>query len=112
MDSHITEFLVPKPQENVILVGLSFDSEKNLWVQQYVNENDPHLPGPDHLIKIDKAILTAEPSDILRVSVTFYRVPTRNTVMHRIIQGPDGHIWFTEMQSDKVGKLIIGLTSP
>ena len=40
--------------------------------------------------------------------VTFYEVPTRNAVMHRIIQGPDGNIWFTELAANKVGKLISG----
>jgi virginiamycin B lyase len=44
--------------------------------------------------------------------VTFYQVPTRDTVMHRIIQGPDGNMWFTELKADKVGKIITGLTRP
>jgi virginiamycin B lyase len=108
MDGKITEFSVSKSQDNVILAGLSFDNKKNLWVQQYVNQNDPNPAGSDHIIKIDKAILKAEPSDILRVPITFYPVPTRDTVMHRIIQGPDGNIWFTELKADKVGKLITG----
>jgi hypothetical protein len=61
-------------------------------VQQYVNPNDPTPPGPDHIIKISRAILTADAGDVANVTVTFYEVPTRNTVMHRIIQGPDGNI--------------------
>ncbi|MEH1964934.1 MAG: hypothetical protein V7K91_00320 [Nostoc sp.] len=36
-----------------------------------------------------------------------YQVPTRNTVMHRITQGPDQNIWFTELRSDKVGRMSI-----
>jgi hypothetical protein len=32
--------------------------------------------------------------------------------MHRIIQGPDGNIWFTELNAEKVGKLTIPVTSP
>jgi len=106
MDGHVTEFPVPKSQDNVLLAGLSFDNGRNLWVQQYVNQNDPNPAGPDHLIKIDKAILAAEPSDISKVRITFYPVPTSGTVMHRIILGPDGNMWFTEMYADKVGKLI------
>lgn len=108
MDGNITEFSVPKSQDNVILAGLSFDNQKNLWVQQYVNPNDPDPPGPDHIIQIDRAILTADASDTARVPVIFYQVPTRDTVMHRIIQGPDGNMWFTELQANKVGKLVRG----
>ena len=112
LDGSITEFPVPKPQDNVILAGLAFDREKNLWVQQYVDQNNPDPPGPDHIIKIDRAILTTRPSDIAQVSFTFYEVPTRNTVMHRIIPGPDGNMWFTELKADKVGKVTTGLTQP
>ncbi len=99
MDGHLTEFPVPKSQDNVILAGLSFDSEKNLWVQQYVNLNDPNPHGPDHIVKIDKAILKVEPCDISKVPIASYPVPTRDTVMHRIIQGPDGNMWFTELKA-------------
>jgi virginiamycin B lyase len=108
MAGNITEFTVPKYQENVILAGLAFDNEKNLWVQQYVNQNDANPPGPDHLIKIDKAIVTAKSSDSLTVAANFYAVPTRDTVMHRIILGPDGNMWFTELKADKVGKITDG----
>jgi streptogramin lyase len=34
-------------------------------------------------------------------------VPTTQTVMHRILQGPDGNVWFTELGSNKVGKLVL-----
>jgi len=27
-------------------------------------------------------------------------------VMHRIVQGPDGNIWFTELATNKVGVLV------
>ena len=39
------------------------------------------------------------------IQVDLYRVPTRNTIMHRIVQGPDGNIWFTELGTDKLGIL-------
>jgi virginiamycin B lyase len=39
---------------------------------------------------------------------TYYEVPTRKTVMHRIIQGPDKNMWFTELKSDCVGKVLTG----
>lgn len=106
LEGNITEFSIPKSQDNVILAALSFDKNKNLWVQQYVNQNDPNPPGTDHIIKIGKAILNAIPSESLTLPMTFYPVPTHDTVMHRIIQGPDGNMWFTELKADKVGKLI------
>jgi virginiamycin B lyase len=116
MDGKITEFPVPKTQNNVILAGLAFDSVGNLWVQQYIDVNTLKLVngkfngpvGSDYIIKIDKSILTAKPADISNVAFTFYELPTRQTVMHRIIQGPDRNIWFTEMMSDKVGRLMMG----
>jgi len=118
MDGTITEFPVPKTQDNAILAGLAFDSVGNLWVQQYVDVNNPKYDlvnnkptgpvGRDYIIKIDKSILMARQPDISKVAFTFYAVPTRETVMHRIILGPDGNMWFTEMMSDKVGRLITG----
>lgn len=118
MDGTITEFPVPKTQDNVILAGLAFDTEGNLWVQQYVDANNPRYEvvngkptgpvGRDYIVKIDKSILTADPSDISKVAFTFYEVPTRQTVMHRIIHGPDGNMWFTEMLADKVGRVMMG----
>ncbi len=104
----ITEFPVPKPQDNVILAGLAFDNDGNLWVQQYVDENQPYPPGIDYLVKIDKKILDSSPSDIDNISFHFYKVPTPKTVMHRIDPVPDGNLWFTELKTDKVG---VGLLS-
>jgi virginiamycin B lyase len=111
-DGNITEFPVPKTQNNVILAGLALDSDKNLWVQQYVDYFSPYPAEADHIVKIDRSILTAKPMDISRIPVTFYEVPTAGTVFHRIIQGPDGNMWFTEMNANKVGKLITGLSKP
>jgi virginiamycin B lyase len=107
-DGKITEFPVPKTQDNVILAGLAFDGEKNLWVEQYVDYFNQSPAGADHLVKIDKAILTATPPDISKIPITFYEVPTALTVFHRIIKGPDGNMWFTEMNANKVGKLALG----
>lgn len=109
-DGTITEFPIPMSQPNVILAGLTFDSDRNLWVQQYVNQNaptpaNPSPAGSDHIVKIDKSILSA--TDITNVPITFYKVPTTQTIMHRILQGPDGNIWFTELGVNKVGKLVL-----
>jgi virginiamycin B lyase len=110
----ITEYPVPMSAANVILAGLAFDSAKNLWVQQYIDQNnptpaDPSPAGNDFIVRFDKSLLTTAPADISKVPVTFYKVPTTQTVMHRIVQGPDGNMWFTELGSNKVGKL---LTAP
>jgi virginiamycin B lyase len=110
MQGHITEFPVPKKQNNAILAGLAFDSEKNLWVQQYVDQNNPIPEGTDYIVKLDRSILNSAPSAIS--TVTFYPVPSQKTVFHRIIQGPDKNMWFTEMKTDKVGKLFTGLGRP
>jgi virginiamycin B lyase len=64
--------------------------------------------GPDHIIKLDKTIHSSRAEDLSRIPVTYYEVPTRLTVMHRIIHGPDGNMWFTELGADKLGKVIIG----
>lgn len=111
-DGTITEYPLPLTQANVILAGLAFDAEGNLWVQQYVNQNapTPATPSPagdDFLVRIDKSLLAAPPGDLSRVPITYFKVPSRLTVMHRILQGPDGNIWFTELATNKVGKLTL-----
>ncbi|MEA3017219.1 MAG: virginiamycin lyase [Sphingomonadales bacterium] len=105
-DGNMVEFPVPRPQPNAILAGLAFDGDGNLWVQQYADLNNP-LPGPqprDHLIRIDAAALAAGPDALTPSSFAFHPVPTRQTVMHRIIFA-DGALWFTEMHADRVGLL-------
>jgi len=109
-DGTITEYPIPMAQANVILAGLAFDSSGNLWVQQYVDQNNPTPANPspagsDFIIRVDKSILSTAPADISKVPMTFYKVPTTQTIMHRIVQGPDGNIWFTELGANKVGKL-------
>jgi virginiamycin B lyase len=106
MDGKITEFPIAKMQDNVLLGGLAFDSEKNIWVQQYVDHGHGSPTGRDHIIKIDKAILTAKPEDASAVATTFYPVQSTNTHMHRIIEGPDGNMWFTELGTDRLGRVL------
>jgi len=105
-DGRITEFPVPRPQPNAILAGLAFDGDGNLWVQQYADLNNPQ-PGAqprDHLVRIDAAALAAGPDALTPSSFAFHPVPTRGTVMHRIIFAA-GAMWFTEMHADRVGFL-------
>ena len=99
----VSEIAVPRAQPNMILAALAFDRDGDLWVQQYVDQNNPAPAGPDYLVRIDKAALTGDaPSPS---AFTFFRAPTQATVMHRIIAGPDGEMWFTEMHADRVGKV-------
>ena len=117
VDGTITEFPVPKMYDNVILGGLAFDAEGNLWVQGYVDVNEPTYVlagdkpaepvGHDYLVKIDRSILEAGASEPAELAFTFYIAPSQDTVMHRIIRGPDGNMWFTELRADKVGKLTL-----
>ena len=107
-DGTITEFAVPRPHPNVILAGLAFDAAGNLWVQQYVDHNRPEPGGPDHIVRIDRVGLAGAPSALTRAHFTFYPVPTRDTVMHRIVAGPGGAMWFTELRADKLGRIPAG----
>ncbi len=104
---NIGEFEVPITQDNMILAGIAFDDQGNLWTHGYIDAHDPVPAGDDYLFRFDRAILGAEDGDLSGVDVTLYRVPTRNTIMHRITQGPDGNIWFTELGKDKVGVLLL-----
>jgi virginiamycin B lyase len=107
LEGKITEFRVPLPQANVILAGLAFDSEGNLWTQSYVDIHNPLPEGPDHIVKLDKAINTAAAGDLSRIPIAYYEVSTHQTVMHRITLGPDGNMWFTELGTDKLGRVTI-----
>ncbi|MCE2680485.1 MAG: hypothetical protein LW629_08590 [Burkholderiales bacterium] len=116
-DGIITQTLVPKYRNDLLLAGLAFDSSGNLWTQQYVPKNSPSA-GIDNIVKINKdaiarmrAAATGAPPRSNQVfttvaaDFTFYAVPSTNTVLHRIVEGPDGFMWFTELFADKVGKL-------
>lgn len=107
MQGNIDEFSVPATQPNQILAGLTFDSQGNLWVQSYVNQNDPTPEGNDYIIRMDKAILRAPAGDLSGVDIRYFKVPTAKTVMHRIKEGKDGNIYFTELKQDKLGKVTV-----
>jgi virginiamycin B lyase len=103
MDGNITEFPVPALQKNDILASLTFDEDHNLWVQVYVDHNDPNPTGPDYLIKFDKSIRTATGDAMYEVPYSIHVVPTRMTMMHRIKMDSNGNLWYTEMMTDTVG---------
>jgi virginiamycin B lyase len=102
----ITEFPVPKSQPNQILAGLAFDRQGNLWVEQYIDQNHPSPAGPDRLVRIAGSMRASNPKNLSAGQFTFFDVPTRKTVMHRIILGPDGNMWFTELTANKVGRIL------
>ena len=53
------------------------------------------------------AIGRAAPADLSEVALSYFRVPSRGSVMHRIVQGADGQIWFTELALDQIGRLTL-----
>jgi len=92
---------------NLLLAGLAFDERGDLWVQQYVDPNHPSPAGEDYLARIAAAVLKGPPQEFKPGQFERYAVGTRQTVMHRIVEGPDKAMWFTEMHSDKVGRLAV-----
>ncbi|MGH6845216.1 MAG: virginiamycin B lyase family protein [Methylocella sp.] len=107
MDGKITEYPIPQSGKSVILAGLAFDRDGNLWTQMYATQPN-YFGDADHVIKVDKAIASAPAGDLSGVPITYYRTRSHDTVMHRIKQGPDGNMWFTELNADKIGRLTTG----
>ncbi len=105
LDGTITEFPVPMVQPNNILAALSFDDQGDLWVQQYVNPRQPAPDGDDHIVEIDRDIRTADPGNLDNVTFTYHTTPSTDTVMHRIVLGPDGALWFTELSTNRLGRI-------
>lgn len=108
----ITEFPIPRPQSNMLMAGIAFDDEGNLWTQSYVDSGNPEPTGPDYVIKVDKCIHKAKMNALGKGRITgipfeYYEAPTRETIMHRIINGPDGNVWFTELGADRIGTVKI-----
>jgi virginiamycin B lyase len=107
MSGNITEFPVPRTQSNMLMAGLGFDAQGNLYAESYVNQNDKIPTGPDFIVRLNSSILTAQAGDLFTVLLTRYQVPSTATVFHRIIMGSDGNMYFTELAQDKVGRLIV-----
>jgi len=105
MNGTITEYPVPTLQTNHILASLSFDLEMNLWVQVYIDSNDPLPAGPDYILRFDKSIRGVIGTELSGVSYRTFVVPSRDAMLHRIRLGKDGNLWFTEMKTDKIGKV-------
>ncbi|MEM5527259.1 hypothetical protein WN093_00380 [Gammaproteobacteria bacterium AS21] len=106
---NISEYRVPKTQDNMLLAGLAFDHDGNLWTQSYVDQNNPYHATPtghDYIIKLSNDILSAPANDMTSVITRFYQVPSKKSVFHRIKLGTDGNIWFTQLAQDNIGKVI------
>jgi len=107
LNGHITEFPIPLASRSAILAGLAFDNEARLWVQQYVTPPTSGEPvDNDYIVRIGAGLLQAAPNDLTGVSFDFYKAPSKGTVMHRIIQGPDGAMWFSELGLNQVGRVV------
>jgi virginiamycin B lyase len=65
----------------------------------------PSPVGADRIVRIAKAGLAGAPDALKDEHISFYDLPTAKTVMHRIVEGPDRSLWFTEMAADKLGRL-------
>lgn len=107
---NITEFPMPKSQPNQILAAMAFDGRGNLWVEQYVDPSHPKPAGPDRLIRVASSIRTSSPAKVSARQFKVFDVPVRNGVLHRIIRGPDGNMWFTELSVNRVGRILAART--
>jgi virginiamycin B lyase len=103
----IAEFAIPAVQKNYILASLAFDNDRNLWVQAYVNQANPVPAGNDYIIRFDKSIRDITNANNMSVASTRYDIPSRLSMMHRIRPDFDGNLWFTEMMTDKLGKITL-----
>jgi virginiamycin B lyase len=110
MDGTIVEVQLPASQDNLLLAALSFDENGDVWVQQYVDGSHPEPAGPDKLLRVRgdalrkaAASAAALPGD----AVTAFDVPSTGTIMHRIRPGAEGVLWFTELATNVIGKVVV-----
>ena len=106
-DGVITEYAVPALQKNDIMASLAFDDEMNLWVQVYVDMNNPNPSGYDYIVKFDKSIRNLKTNDLSGVPFSTHTIPSKCSVMHRIEKDEEGNLWFTEMMADRLGKVTL-----
>ena len=107
MQGNITEYPVPSFQKTDTLASLCFDRDNNLWVQVYVSQNSCEPKGTDYVLMFDKSIREVVGGDISGVPVTTYALTTKGSMMHRIKLDFEGNLWFTEMMTNKLGKITL-----
>jgi len=105
MTGRITEYRVPVLQKNNILGSLAFDRDHNLWVQIYVDHSNMNPDGPDYLLKI----INTNDREASCCAFEIYNIPSKWSMLHRIKVDHDGNLWFTEMMTDKLGKVTLQL---
>lgn len=106
MQGKITEFSVPLASRDAILAGLAFDGESRLWVQQYTAAPTMGMPmEDDYIVRLGAELLSAVGGDLTGVPIDYFKAPSKGTVMHRITQGPDGAMWFSELGIDRIGRV-------
>jgi virginiamycin B lyase len=113
LDGTITEVALPTSQDNLLLAGLTFDRNGDVWVQQYVDSKQPEPAGPDKLLRVREDALRQAVASATTLSVdevTAFNVPSTGTIMHRIRPGADGALWFTELATNVIGKVVIPAT--
>mmetsp|Transcript_68771 Transcript_68771/g.76953 ORF Transcript_68771/g.76953 Transcript_68771/m.76953 type:complete len:536 (-) Transcript_68771:260-1867(-) len=105
----IHEFQVPKFNSNMKLGGLAMSNNGTLWVQSHMEptKNDYNLP--DYIIRIQNVpdFENRVEYNLTGLPVDYFKLPSRNTVLHRIIVDPQEptRVWFTEMQQDRIGTI-------
>jgi virginiamycin B lyase len=104
-DGTITEYEIPRSQSNYVLAALEFDANGNLWLQQWIDPANPTPSGPDSIIRVAASFFDAPTSPVPADEITNIEVPSQNTGMHRVIVGPDGNVWFTELNLNIVGRI-------
>jgi hypothetical protein len=70
-----------------------------------VDSNNPLPAGPDYILRFDKSIRGVIGTQLSGVSYRTFVVPSADAMLHRIRLGRDGNLWFTEMRTDRIGKV-------
>lgn len=83
----IIEYRIPRPSDQ--LAGLAFDRTGTLWLE---------LNGQTGVDAVGRVGA--------HMKVRLFDVPTRDATLHRIILGPHGNMWFTELTADTVGYIV------
>ena len=113
----ITEFAIPRVNDNMLLGGLAFDEEGTLWTQSYNNPTSNTTGLPDYIVRLGVDIhtrchehnsSTSPIACLTGVPIDFYQLPSKDTILHRITVGPDNRVWFTELGADRLGTIKIG----
>lgn len=110
LDGTIVEVALPASQNNLLLAALSFDENGDVWVQQYVDASHPKPAGPDKLLRVRGDALreaAASTTPLPANAVTAFDVPSTGTIMHRIRPGAEGVLWFTELATNVIGKVVV-----